>query len=80
MRRWAVYLIGWVGSIIVLYVIWFAVIVMSGGAFDECDRGDCGTLGEWWYAHPDPVLAAVVVLGAGGGLLAVRSFDRRRTR
>ena len=34
-----------VGAMLLL-VGWLALIVATGGAFTECDRGDCGTLGE----------------------------------
>jgi hypothetical protein len=84
MWRWVaravVFLLAWLGGVIVLEVVWVIVILLSGGSILECDRSDCGTLGNWWEEHYGLVSASIIVLGAGGGILAVRAFDRRGAR
>jgi hypothetical protein len=50
----------------VLIGAWIVVIVATGGDFTECDRGECGALGEFqyqtWPLVPLAVLALALVL------------------
>ena len=65
-------------SFVVLWFLWVLVIVSSGGSLDECDRGYCGALGEWSYAHGiivNAVIAAVALLAA---YFVAKNAARRR--
>ena len=60
-----------------LQVGWLVLILATGGSFWECDRGDCGTLGEFgarlgWFVP----LAALAI----GGAVAWALTPRRRGR
>ncbi len=37
---------------------WFALILGTGGSITECDRGDCGALGEFSF-NTSPLVALV---------------------
>ena len=77
MRRWFVFLFLWVGGVVALYLGWLLVIFASGGAITECNRADCGSLGEWSYDHGAEVFAASVALALVLGFVAMRLYDRR---
>ena len=40
-------------------IAWGALVVKTGGALSECDRGDCGTLGEFTFDYPFVLLGAI---------------------
>ena len=42
-----------------LIVGWFKLIDLTGGETSECDRGDCGALGEFTFARWPLFLLAV---------------------
>jgi len=77
MRRWFLFLFVWVGGVVALYLGWLLVIVASGGAITECNRADCGSLGDWWYGHGGEVFAVIVGLAGVLGFLAIRLYGRR---
>jgi hypothetical protein len=76
MRRWFVLLFVWAGGVVALYVGWLLVIFASGGAITECNRADCGSLGEWSYGHGGEVFAVIVALAWVPGFFAMRLYDR----
>jgi hypothetical protein len=78
-RRWFVFLFVWVGGVVALYVGWLVVIIASGGAITECNRDDCGSLGDWSYSHGGEVFAVVVALAGVLGFLAMRFFGSRKS-
>jgi hypothetical protein len=74
-----IFLGSWLASFLLLYVAWTAVVVMNGDAIFECDRGDCGPLGEWSYSHGGDLGVAFLLSGAGVGLLTATSCLQGRS-
>jgi hypothetical protein len=58
-----------------LVLAWYVIVLVAGGDFVECNRGDCGTLGNWNARHRGSVWLAAMFLGAG--LAWWRVFGRR---
>jgi hypothetical protein len=69
------FIIGFVAAFLGLHVLLAVVVLVTGGAIFECDRGDCGTVGEWWYEH-----SRLVLVGVLAAALAVASFAAMRER
>jgi hypothetical protein len=78
MRQWLVFLFIWVGGVVALYGGWLLVIIASGGAITECNRADCGSLGDWSYGHGGEVFAVIAALAWVLGLFAMRLYGRRK--
>jgi hypothetical protein len=54
------------------------VIVAAGGAVTECDRGDCGTLGNFTYEDSWPLVPLVFLVVAVLPAWAAARRVRRR--
>jgi hypothetical protein len=65
---------------VALNVLWAIIIVASGGAIFECDRGDCGRLGDWSHEHGRLVFIVIVGLALLLGFSVVYSAVRLRAR
>jgi hypothetical protein len=70
------FILGFVAAFLGLYVLLALVVLVTGGAIFECDRGDCGTVGEWWYEHSRGVFA--VVLAAALAVACLVTLRQRR--
>ena len=72
------FLLGFVTAFLGLYFFFALIIPVSGGTFLECDRGDCGSVGNWWFDHQVLVLLTVVLtLALLCGYLAARRRIQR---
>jgi hypothetical protein len=82
--RWLARLFGFlVASFVVfiaLNVLWAVIIIANGGAIFECDRGDCGRLGNWSHEHGRLVFIVIVALALLLGFFAVYSVVRLRAK
>ena len=66
-------------AFVLLAVAWLALIQVSGGSFVECDRGECGALGEFTTGAGFPVVAlALLALAASFAWWVARRLGRRR--
>jgi uncharacterized membrane protein len=69
------FILGFVGAFLGLYIVLALVVLVTGGTLIECDRGDCGAVGEWWHGHSRLVGGFVVAVAAlVGCLVALRRF------
>ena len=50
-----------VGAFSALSAAWGALIEATGGSTSECDRGDCGALGEFTMETTWPLIVVVFV-------------------
>jgi hypothetical protein len=69
---WAVTTLAWIG----LWLGWERVIVWTGGYTQECNSGDCGTLGELTYGEFADTWPVVPMLMLGAALLIAWTVDR----
>ena len=56
---------------------WFALVFATGGAATECNRQDCGTLGNFTFDTAPLVLIVWVVGALAVAWLVVRPRQRR---
>ena len=74
--RLVAFLLVTVAVFVVLVFGWLGLIVATGGSFTECDRGDCGSLGEF-SVNTSPLMPLVFIAIALG---AAWAFVRRSGR
>jgi hypothetical protein len=56
-------MIAWLVLLFLAVVMWEDFVEATGDTLDECDRGRCGTLGEFPDDHPS-ILFGLLALGA----------------
>jgi hypothetical protein len=72
------FIVAFVGVFLGLYLLLALVVLVSGGTLIECDRADCGTVGDWWYSHSHLVFALVLALAlVFASFVALRHFRQR---
>jgi hypothetical protein len=69
----------WLGLLVVAVWTWDDFVVATGDTLDECDRGECGTLGEFTDEHPW-LLFLLLAGGAAIPAALVARLVRRRSR
>lgn len=74
--RWLGLVLGFVAasvaSFVLFFFLWVFVLFASGNGLTECDRGDCGPLGEWWSEHSLIVGAVIAGLALVAGFFVTR--------
>ena len=75
--RVVAFLLATVAVFFVLVLGWLGLIVATGGSFTECDRGDCGSLGEF-SVNTSPLMPLVFLSIAPVAAWAVVGRSSRR--
>jgi hypothetical protein len=59
-----------------LWILWAIIVAGSGGAFTECDRGDCGAVFKWTSDNWELVAGLFGAVALLTGYLATKRILR----
>jgi hypothetical protein len=60
----AVGVLVWLALMWIALITWEPFVEATGDTLDECDRGQCGALGEFTEAHPGLLFLGLAVVAA----------------